>query len=523
MRTGNLGLGLLLTVFVQQALSQAPFTNPIIYEDFADNDVFVGPDGHYYLSASNMHFSPGAPLLRSADLANWEMIGHSVPTLDFSDDRYNLVSSQAYRRGTWASTMRYRASNKTWYWIGCIDFWKSYTYTASSPTGPWKQAAVVYGTCYYDCGLFIDDDDTMYVVHGNDKINMTQLAPDGLSAVKTQQVFSSPSGTSSIEGNRMYKRNGLYYVLDDYPSGQSTYIWKSTSPWGPWTSKLLQQGVQSPVASGGTPHQGSLVKTSLGDWYFVSFTWAYPNGRMPVIAPITWGADDYPILTLVNNAWGKNYPNALPIKTTASWTGTDNFAGTSLGVAWEWNHNPDVTKYSVNNGITLSTATVTDDLYRARNTLTHRVHGGLPRATILLDFTTMADGDRCGLSAFRDWTAYIGISRSGSDYSLIMQDGLTLNSTTWDTSSLGTTVTSTPVIKGKIWLRGDMDARSAGNKQVTFSYSTDGSTFKTFGRNYTLNTDWAIFEGYRWGIFNYATKALGGSIAVLSFSQSDLS
>ena len=55
------------------------FQNPVVYEDFADNDVSVGPDGLYYFSASNMHYSPGAPILRSGDLVNWELIGHSVP------------------------------------------------------------------------------------------------------------------------------------------------------------------------------------------------------------------------------------------------------------------------------------------------------------------------------------------------------------------------------------------------------------------------------------------------------------
>lgn len=59
----------------------------------------------------------------------------------------------AYDGGTWASTLRYRESNGLWYWIGCVGFWVTYTYTAPSVTGPWTQAAALYGTCYYDCGL----------------------------------------------------------------------------------------------------------------------------------------------------------------------------------------------------------------------------------------------------------------------------------------------------------------------------------------------------------------------------------
>jgi hypothetical protein len=86
------------------------FVNPVIYADFADNDVFYH-NGTYYMSCSNMHYSPGAPILQSYDLVNWEVIGHSVPTLDFGSN-YNLEgNTRAYREGTWASTMRYRESN----------------------------------------------------------------------------------------------------------------------------------------------------------------------------------------------------------------------------------------------------------------------------------------------------------------------------------------------------------------------------------------------------------------------------
>ena len=396
------------------------FTNPVVYEDFADNDVSKGPDGLFYFSASNMHFSPGAPILRSADLVNWEMIGHSVPTLTFGDN-YDLNGGVAYRGGTWASTMRYRESDKTWYWIGCVNFYHSFVYTASSASGPWTQSAEI-PTCYYDCGLHIDDDDTMYVVHGNTNVNMAQLSADGLSEIRTERLFHYPTEAQGIEGNRMYK-------------------------------------------------------------------------------------------------WGATYPAPLPTVETPSWTGTDSFNGTSLGPQWEWNHNSDTTKYSVKNGVTLSAATVTDDLYKARNTLTHRVHGEQPVATIVLDYSNMADGDRCGLAAFRDWTAYIGVVRSGDTYSVVMQEGLTQNSTDWSTVSTGTTVETAEVAKGRIWLRSTMDSRGDGSKLVTFQYSTDGTSFVDLGDAYTMNTDWAIFMGYRWGIFNHATTELGGSVLLESFTQ----
>lgn len=172
-----------------------------------------------------------------------------------------------------------------------------------------------------------------------------------------------------------------------------------------------------PSQEGGSPDQGSLTKTLNGDWYFMSFVWAaYPAGCMPISAPITWGSDGFPVLSTVGGSWTDSYPNLLPTSPTPSWPRADSFSGTSLDVHWEWNHNPGSTKFGVNNGLTLSTATITTDLTHARNTLTHRIHGPQPAGTVCLDFANIADGDRIGLAAFRDNSSYIGVTRSNKTY-----------------------------------------------------------------------------------------------------------
>ena len=493
-------------------------TNPVLFEDFPDNDVFLGPDNAFYLSASSFHFSPGAPILRSYDLINWEFIGHSVPTLDFGD-AYSMIGGTAYRRGIWASTLRHRKSNGLWYWYGCIDFYNSFVYTAPSVTGPWSQAAMFSGQCFYDCGLLIDDDDTMYIVYTSGNVHIAQLSQDGLSVTKTQEVIVPPAAYNYLEGNRIYKRNGTYYVLDDNP-GVATLIWQSTSLWGPWTWKALGVNVGSPAGLGGTVVQGSLLETPAGDWFFMSFSWNYPLGRMPVIAPIAWGSDGFPVLNAPSNNFADSYPNPLQTRPLSfPWLGTDTFSGTSLSPSWEWNHNPDPTKFSVNNSITLSSATITNDLFQARNTLCHRIQGPLSTATVELDFGNMADGDSAGLAAFRDWTAYIGIKRSGSVFTISNVQGVLQNQTTYATISDGTVAASASISKGKVWLKGTMETLNTGPHNVSFQYSTDGHIFNALGSSYTLTTDYNLFIGYRWGIFNYATKALGGSVLLSSFTQ----
>ncbi|MEU7825526.1 family 43 glycosylhydrolase [Catellatospora sp. NPDC049133] len=496
--------------------SGGTFANPVLWQDFADIDIIRVGDTYYY-SASTMHYSPGAPILRSYDLVNWEFAGHSVPTLDHSN-AYNLNGNgRAYVKGIWASTLNYRPSNSTFYWMGCMEFNKTYVYTASAVDGTWSKRSTI-NNCYYDAGLLVDDNDTMYVAYGNSNISVAQLSADGLSQVRTQQVFTTPSSVGTLEGARFYKRNGSYYIFLTRPAN-GQYILKSSSPWGPYTMQQLLLNLPGPVSGGGVPHQGGLVQTQNGAWYYLAFVDSYPGGRIPVLAPVTWTADGWPQLQLVNGAWGSSYPKPnlpAPPRQVKPMIGTDTFSGTALGPQWEWNHNPDTSRYTVNNGLRLQTATVTNDLYNARNTLTHRIQGPSSTATIALDYSSMRDGDRAGLAMLRDSSAWIGVKRDNGTTRVVMTNGLTMDGS-WNTTGTGSENASASISGGRIWLRVNADIRPGSGRQARFSYSTDGTNFTALGSAFTLNNAWQFFMGYRFGIFNYATQALGGSVTVSRF------
>ncbi|KAF4924040.1 Xylan 1,3-beta-xylosidase [Colletotrichum viniferum] len=105
---GRLGLALVMR-------QDNTFTNPILWADLADPEVFRVNDTYYY-SASTMHYSPGAPLLRSYDLVNWEFVSHSVPELPGSQFYLNGSDHAAYVKGVWASSLGYRQGNGVFYW-----------------------------------------------------------------------------------------------------------------------------------------------------------------------------------------------------------------------------------------------------------------------------------------------------------------------------------------------------------------------------------------------------------------------
>ncbi|ORY12458.1 glycosyl hydrolase [Clohesyomyces aquaticus] len=417
------------------------FTNPVLYQDLADVDIMRNGDAFYY-SASTMHFSPGAPILWSFDLVDWEYSSHSVPALDFGPQKdYNLSGTSAYNKGIYASFFNYNPKTKTWYW-------------ASAPEGPWKKSSTL-NFCYYDCGMLIDDDGTIYV-----------------------------------EGLRMYTRNGSYYILSVHPM-DGNIILKGSSPWGPFQWKWLIHNAGSNLIQGfGPPAQGGLVSLADGRWYHMAFINGFPGGRIPVLAPVDWPSDGWPTVHTVNGAWSKQYPYPLTPHAVKSIVGTDNFA--SLGPQYEWNHNAGPSAWSITaNGLELRTATVTDDFFMARNTLTHRILGPSSTATIKIDYSKMADGDR-----------WVGVARDGSSFKVLMTNNISMNSNGWKTDNKGTQIASASISGGSIWLRTKVNVLPRA-QQGTFQYSTDGVNF---------------VNRWRYGVFNYATKAKGGSVTMRSFA-----
>ncbi|BCS28213.1 putative xylosidase/glycosyl hydrolase [Aspergillus puulaauensis] len=503
------------------ALAQQ-YTNPVLWEDLADIDIIRVDDAYYY-SASTMHYSPGAPVLRSYNLVDWEYVSHSVPVLDFGT-AYSLGDNErAYVQGIWASTLRYQQSSSTFRWLGCIDFATTYVYSASNIEGPWEQTASI-PNCYYDAGLLIDDSnndtESVYVAYGSTAISVAELSSDLTTEVSSQVVYDAPDDVGYIEGARFYNINGTYYIWVTRPATDQLILKSTNGPWGPYEIREVILDVASPVEGSGAPHQGGLVDTPSGDWWYMAFIDAYPGGRIPVLAPVTWDEDGWPSVILDDaGAWGASYD--FPVvsdKEVAGIPTSYNFLQDALNAEWEWNHNPDNEQWSIseNEGLVLRTASVTDDLYQAKNTLTRRIPGPNATATLTLDLSKMVDGDVAGLALLRDKTAWIGLRKEDGSVRVSMTSGVDM-AEDWTTESLGSEEESVQLNATEVYLQVAVDIAPGGGTG-RFAYSLDGSTFDPLGPEYTLNNVWEFFLGYRFGIFNYASLELGGQVSVLGFN-----
>lgn len=223
------------------------YLNPILWNDLPDLEV-IRVNETYYYTTSTFQFSPGAAILRSYDLVNWEYIGHSVPRLEFNpQEAYDLENGQqAYVDGIWASSMRYRPSDETFYWIGCITANNTYIYTAQDPAGEWELASTI-GNCYYDCGLLFDEDDSIFVAFGSYNISIAELNQD----LTEKSVTTVYYGETFIEGARLYNINGTYYIQVTEPADRQWTMKSSGDIYGPWEIEILADYVNSTVENPG--------------------------------------------------------------------------------------------------------------------------------------------------------------------------------------------------------------------------------------------------------------------------------
>ncbi|HEX9045945.1 MAG TPA: glycoside hydrolase 43 family protein, partial [Verrucomicrobiae bacterium] len=329
-------------------LGNGHYRNPILHADYSDPDaVRVGND--FWLTASSFNCTPGLPILHSRDLVNWRLVNHAVENLPHP--RFEQVQHGC---GIWAPAIRYHGG-KFWIFFPMPDE-GIYVTTADDPAGRWSPPHLMQaGKGLIDpCPLW-DDDGNAYLVHAyagsragiKHRLRICPMAPDGSRLLGDGEVvFHQPEKHPTLEGPKFLKREGWYYILA--PAGGVATGWqlalRSRNIFGPYEDKVLL--AQGRTAVNG-PHQGALLDTPAGDWWFLHFQDAGVYGRIVHLQPVHWengwplmgapGTDSVgePVLEHVK----PQLPGTLPDGEVSS----DNFINSNLALPWQWNanHKPD--------------------------------------------------------------------------------------------------------------------------------------------------------------------------------------
>ena len=476
------------------------YTNPVIFGDFPDPDVIRVGDV-YYMSTTTMHIFPGATILKSYDLVNWSYCANPLESIENSNG-YNLIGGNRYGHGQWASSLKY--NNGTFYLHFNTLEEGSYLLTATKPEGPWTKRKLE--SSFYDAGLFFDEDGKTFIVYGINNLRIAELdanfrvVNDKAITYGTIEAGIDNAGT---EGSHLYKRNGYYYIYATTGGYYATQVaYRSTSIYGPYDEKV--------VFNSDRIHQGALIETQTGEWWTMLFADKGAYGRLPNLQPVTW-VDNWPIVG-VNNAGVITYtkPNVGKEATVSALPTNDNFRNYKLGLQWGWNHLPDPSKWSLverPDYLRLKTASVTDSLHLAKNTLTQRMLG-FPSdlthsyGTAKFEVNRMQNGDVAGLAVFQDPYAYIAVKQIDGAKKLMLY----LN---------GQQTEGVAVTDSIVYLRA---VANYSTSKVGFYYSFDNATYTKLGADFTMEYKLTVFMGNRFCLFNYATEQIGGYVDVDWFS-----
>jgi beta-xylosidase len=262
-----------------------------------------------------------------------------------------------------------------------------------------------------------------------------------------------PEGSAVGEGHHMYKMNGMYYLIStDYKPNGRTLCSRSKSIWGPyeqcvisadetfgyhavglteWKGRIVPDGTKFKIGAEDKDatactniHQGGIVQTQKGDWYALLMMDFHSVGRTVTLAPITW-KDGWPMLGLDGNlgraprTWLKpDIPGTENIKPYVAYKRDEDFNGKKLGRVWQWNHNPDDTKWAIKGGRLQLQTMPADQLMWARNSLTQRVVGPRSVYTVELFTNKLKDGDVAGIGNINVPCSWLGVVKEGKNVKL---------------------------------------------------------------------------------------------------------
>ncbi len=335
-------------------LGNGTYKNPILYADYSDPDAIrVGDD--FFMTASSFNEAPGLPILHSTDMINWKLVNHALP------DVFPIKHFSTPKRGdgVWAPSIRFHNNEYYIYW-GDPDF-GIYMVKTKNPFGKWEDPILVEeGKGIIDTCPFWDEDGNAYIVHGwagsragvKSLLTIKKMNAEGTKVLdKGKHIFDGHENHPTVEGPKIYKRNGYYYIFA--PAGGVATGWqlvlRSKNIYGPYDEKIVLEQGKSTVNG---PHQGAWVDTKNGEDWFYHFQDADTYGRIVHLQPMKW-INDWPFIGVDQDKNGIGEPVLTYKKPTISNKSeiinpseTDNFKGNDIGLQWQWSANPSIVWYS---------------------------------------------------------------------------------------------------------------------------------------------------------------------------------
>ena len=311
-----------------------------------------------------------------------------------------------------------------------------------------------------------------------------QLLDDGVT------VYEGPTA----EGTKFHKIGDYYYL--SIPEGGVGPGWqtvlRSKDIYGPYERKVVLETGSTAING---PHQGAIVDTPYGEWWFLHFQKKDPLGRVVHLQPMQW-VDGWPVM-------GEDYDGNGVGEPVPGWTkpkagrktkpslpaSSDDFSKPVLGLQWQFNHNPVDSAWSlVRKAGSLALDALPAPCFKmARNTVSQKIMGYQGACTAVLDCSSMAEGQFAGLSCMGQDNHCTGV---------IVRNGVKVLVAGHES---GVQEAEGTVLEGdRVWLRLEYDTEA---NSFSFSFSLDGKTFAAAGDPFEMH--FGFWKGARVALFSY--------------------
>lgn len=499
-------------------LNEEKYRNPIIHADYSDPDVIrVGSD--YFLVASSFNCVPGLPILHSKDLINWKIVNYAVKKLPSPE-----YDTPQIGKGIWAPAIRFH-DGKFYIYFSIPDDGIFVCYT-DDPFGKWSNIHLVKEAKGWidPCPLW-DDDGNAYLVNAfaksrigfNSKLCISRLSVDGLGVLDEGKiVFDGTKTQPTIEGPKLYKRNGYYYIFA--PAGGVKNGWqtvlRSMNIYGPYEEKIvLHQGTTN--ING--PHQGAWIETETGEHWFVHFQDKGPYGRVVHLQPMRW-IDDWCEVGIDVNNDGIGEPVEEYVKPNTTYKNmydyklecSDHFDKTRISLQWQWHANPHHEWYSLGQRKShlrlfaignLIDNNIVNSIFYMPNLLLQKISAPEFKVTAKMEVNFNKNGSMAGIIISGSRYSALVLKKEENETNLVQIYGEVKDN----------------VLEEKIVAKENLNVTDIYLKLVMkdggisrFSYSYDGESFKEFGAEFVSLPD--IWVGSKIGMFCINTSGIGGVI-----------
>ena len=485
------------------------YRNPVLFADYSDPDaVRVGE--YFYLVSSSFSSVPALPVLRSRDLVSWRIVAHVAARLPSP-----AFDTPQHGKGIWAPSLRYH-QGRFWLYYGDPDR-GIFMSTAARAEGPWEPPTLVQEARGWidPCPLF-DDDGSVWLVHAwaksragfNGVLTMRRLSSDGRRILgEGTAVFEGGTRHPTIEGPKLYKRDGWYYIFA--PAGGVTNGWqvvlRSRHVLGPYEDRVVLAQGKTDVNG---PHQGAWVETAGGESWFLHFQDRGAWGRVVHLQPMTW-SNGWPAIGSHPDGDGTGEP-------VVSWTkprvrvGTgaeipamsDEFDGPGLGLQWQWPTNPHDEWWSLaerRGWLRLRAAPAPSPratLWDSPRVLLQKLTGPTFTATTSVELTASVLGTRAGLAVMGRDYAYLALEKTAGGIRamvVLCRDA--------DAGAREIEIATMALASSAGQLRLSVDEAAFGR----FSFSRDGRRFEPLGKAFAVRG--GVWVGARVGLFALSPAA----------------